>query len=124
MGKPLKTLGRTLRIPYNRRFAFQRLREYHSQPRSLVETVDWAMNFGGGGYLKVKTLQIPWGDYRTSARSAGTQTQDHTRNWYRLWWHLAYLDQPRQRESHHLRPTRHANTSTVVPGISTTRVYV
>ncbi len=59
MGKALKTLSRTLRIPFNRRFAFKRLQEYHSQPRSLVETVDWAMNFGGGGYLTVKTLQIP-----------------------------------------------------------------
>ena len=59
MGKALKTLSRALRIPFNRRFAFKRLREYHSRPRSLAETVDWAMNFGGGGYLTVKTLQIP-----------------------------------------------------------------
>ena len=54
-----KKISRTLRIPFNRYFAFRRLKEYHSQPRTLEQTVDWAMNFGGGGYMLVKTLQIP-----------------------------------------------------------------
>ena len=31
MGKALKTLSRTLRIPFNRRFAFKRLQEYHAR---------------------------------------------------------------------------------------------
>lgn len=59
MSRALKELSRTLRIPFNRRYAFKRLQTYHAQPRTLEQTVDWAMNFGGGGYLTVKTLQIP-----------------------------------------------------------------
>lgn len=55
----LKKLSRLLRLPFNRAFAERRLREYHSRPRTLEETVDWAMNFGGGGYLTIKTLQRP-----------------------------------------------------------------
>ena len=54
----LKNLSRTLRAPLNRFFAFKRLQEYHAQPRSLEETVDWAMHFGGSGYLRVGTMQI------------------------------------------------------------------
>lgn len=59
MKKALKELSRTLRAPFNRRFAFRRLKEYHAAPRTLDETVQWAMNFGGGGYMTIKTLQIP-----------------------------------------------------------------
>ncbi len=59
MSKTLKNLSRKLRAPFNRRFAFKRLKEYHSQSRSLATTIDWAMNFGGGGYFTVKTMQIP-----------------------------------------------------------------
>jgi len=56
----LKHLSRRLRLPFNNRFAERRLKKYHSKPRSLHEVVDWAMNFGGGGYMTVKTLQIPY----------------------------------------------------------------
>lgn len=59
MPKILKELSRTLRAPFNRKFAFRRLKEYHARPHTLEETVDWAMNFGGGGYMTIKTLQIP-----------------------------------------------------------------
>ena len=59
LDKQLKQLSRTLRIPFNRHRAFNRLKEFHSRPRSLEETVHWAMNFGGGGFFTVKTLQIP-----------------------------------------------------------------
>ncbi len=59
MSKMLKKLSRKLRAPFNRRFAFKRLAEYHSQPRSLAATIDWAMNFSGGGFFTVKTMQIP-----------------------------------------------------------------
>ncbi len=52
-----KELSRTLRIPVNRYFAFRRLRQYHSRPRSIEETVDWAMNFGRYGYFTITTLQ-------------------------------------------------------------------
>ena len=55
----LKNLSRRLRQPFNSRYAMRRLAEYHARPRSLDEVVDWAMNFGGGGFMTVKTLQIP-----------------------------------------------------------------
>lgn len=54
----LKHLGRVLRQPFHARQAFRRLDEYHARPRRLEEVVDWAMNFGGSGYMRVKTLQI------------------------------------------------------------------
>jgi predicted O-methyltransferase YrrM len=60
MPRFLKTLSRRLRLPFNRRYAERRIQEYHAKPRSLDDVVDWAMNFGGGGYLTVKTLQIPY----------------------------------------------------------------
>lgn len=57
MRKALKELSRTLRIPFNRYFAFRRLRKYHGAHRSIEETVDWAMNFGRYGYFTIHTLQ-------------------------------------------------------------------
>lgn len=54
-----KTFLRNLRRPFNRRAAFKRLKEYHSRKRTLKEIIDWAMNFGGHGYYRIKTLQIP-----------------------------------------------------------------
>ena len=57
MYKVLKEFSRTLRIPFNRYFAFRRLKEYHAQPRSLEETVDWAMQFGRYGYFTIHTMQ-------------------------------------------------------------------
>lgn len=54
----LKHLGRVLRQPFHARQAFRRLDECHARPRRLEEVVDWAMNFGGSGYMRVKTLQI------------------------------------------------------------------
>jgi cephalosporin hydroxylase len=59
MNLSIKHLSRALRQPLNARYAFRRLDEYHSKPHSLEEVVDWAMNFGGNGYMRVKTLQIP-----------------------------------------------------------------
>lgn len=56
----LKELSRRMRIPFNRRYAFKRLAEYHASERSLDEVVNWAMNFGGNGYYRIKTLQIPY----------------------------------------------------------------
>jgi cephalosporin hydroxylase len=57
MPKALKELSRTLRIPFSRWLAFRRLKKYHAQPRSLEETVDWAINFGRYGYFTIHTLQ-------------------------------------------------------------------
>ena len=31
----------------NRYAIFKRLKEYHSQPKTIEDTVYWAMNFGG-----------------------------------------------------------------------------
>jgi cephalosporin hydroxylase len=56
----IKKISRLIRLPINRRFAFKRLQEFHSKPRTLDETVSWAMKFGGGGYYRIKTLQIPY----------------------------------------------------------------
>jgi len=57
MKKTLKELSRTLRIPFNRYFAFRRLRKYHAGPRGIEETVDWAMRFGRYGYFTIHTMQ-------------------------------------------------------------------
>lgn len=57
MKKALKELSRTLRIPFNRYFAFRRLRSYHAAPRRIEETVDWATRFGRYGYFTIHTLQ-------------------------------------------------------------------
>lgn len=59
MSRLTKTISRRLRQPFNSLYANRRLKEYHSQKRTLEDVVDWAMNFGGGGYMTVKTLQIP-----------------------------------------------------------------
>lgn len=56
--KIFKEISRTLRIPFNRYFAFRRLNQYHAKPRSLEETIDWAMNFGRYGYFTISTLQM------------------------------------------------------------------
>lgn len=57
MANMLKELSRTLRIPVSRWLAFRRLRQYHAAPRTLEETVDWAMAFGRYGYFTIHTLQ-------------------------------------------------------------------
>lgn len=54
-----KSLSRKLRLPLHRRYAKQRLKEYHAEKRTLEEVIDWAMHFGGKGHMKVQTLQIP-----------------------------------------------------------------
>jgi predicted O-methyltransferase YrrM len=55
---PFTTLSRRIRAPFNRRWALRRLQEYHAAPRSLEQTVDWAMNFGGKGHFRISTLQV------------------------------------------------------------------
>lgn len=59
MSRPWKDLSRRLRLPINRWQAMRRLAEYHSRRRDLDDVVDWAMHFGGHGYMTVDTLQIP-----------------------------------------------------------------
>ena len=52
MNSVLKKLSRALRHPFSTRYAFKRLAEYHSQPRSLEEVGDWAMNFIDGDHTE------------------------------------------------------------------------
>lgn len=59
MASALHELSRRLRAPLHRRWAMRRLAEYHERPRSLEETVSWAMNFGGKSYFRIRTVQIP-----------------------------------------------------------------
>ena len=55
--KAVNELRRTLSIPFNRYFAFRRLKEFHSHPRSLEEIVDWSKNSGRHGYFTILTMQ-------------------------------------------------------------------
>lgn len=57
MKATLKHFYRTLRLPFNRRSAFRRLREFHVRPRTLEETVDWAMRFPSKGRMRVDSIQ-------------------------------------------------------------------
>lgn len=59
MKREIREFGRWLRIPFNRRHAMRRLREFHAKERSIEEIVRWAMNFGTRGKFRVKTTQIP-----------------------------------------------------------------
>jgi len=71
----IKHLSRVLRQPFNARYAFRRLAGYHAKPRSLEEVVDWAMNFGGDGYMRVKTLQMPSEIMRLAHRLSRPQSR-------------------------------------------------
>lgn len=59
MSRFLKTLSCQLRQPFDSLYAYLRLKKYHPKQRSLEEVVGWVINFGGGAYLTVNTLQIP-----------------------------------------------------------------
>lgn len=59
MRQIIRKIERTLALPLNKRQAFRRLTEYHARPRTLEQVIDFARNFGGHGYFKVKTLQVP-----------------------------------------------------------------
>ena len=54
-----KTFSRKLRLPLHRRWALQRLAEFHSQPRGVDDVAWWALHFGGKGYMAVSSMQIP-----------------------------------------------------------------
>lgn len=56
----VKRLIQRVRMPQQRKAAFDLLKKYHSQPRSIEERVDWAMNFGSKGPYKIRTLQVPY----------------------------------------------------------------
>lgn len=59
MIRAIREFGRWLRVPLNRPHAFRRLREFHAAPRTLEETVRWAMHFGSKGRFAVNSTQIP-----------------------------------------------------------------
>ena len=53
-----KKISRSIRSPFDRKKSLKSLEKYHSKNRSLEETVDWALDFnGGGGLYRIKTLQ-------------------------------------------------------------------
>jgi predicted O-methyltransferase YrrM len=58
MSAPVREVFRRLRAPVDRAHAIGLLAEYHSRPRSIPETVQWAMHFGSRGLYRVKTLQV------------------------------------------------------------------
>jgi len=53
-----KDLSRRLRFPFNKRAAFRRLAEFHARSHSLDEIVDQALDMGGSGYMRVRTVQV------------------------------------------------------------------
>ena len=53
----LKHLSRTLRIPFNRKSALKKLKEFHSKPLNMDTLIDWAMQFPSKGYLRVCSIQ-------------------------------------------------------------------
>ncbi|MFC1773015.1 class I SAM-dependent methyltransferase [Pseudomonadota bacterium] len=46
--------------PLQRKAAFNLLKKYHGQSRSIEDRVNWAMNFGSKGPYKIRTLQVPY----------------------------------------------------------------
>jgi len=54
-----KKISRALRRPFNRYMAVKRLREYHAEPRTIEDAVQWAMNFGSSGFYRITTSQKP-----------------------------------------------------------------
>jgi cephalosporin hydroxylase len=55
----LKSLGKRIKTFFQKREAFRLLRKYHNEARSIEDRVAWAMNFGGRGPFKIKTIQKP-----------------------------------------------------------------
>ncbi len=53
----LRSMSRTIRKPFNRWDAFNRLKKYHSRPHTMAETVDLAMDLGSRGFYKVSSIQ-------------------------------------------------------------------
>ncbi len=58
IGQTLKHLNRSLRVPFNRKSAFEKLADFHSHPFSMDKLVDWAMKFPSSGYMKVRSSQV------------------------------------------------------------------
>lgn len=52
-----KNISRTLRIPINKYSAFNKLKEFHSQPFNMEMLIDWAMQFPSKGYMRVCSIQ-------------------------------------------------------------------
>ena len=73
MKRKIREIGRWLRVPFNKRHAFRRLREFHAAERPLDEIVRWAMSFGTKGKFRVKTTQIPSEINRLAAEVAKLQ---------------------------------------------------
>jgi cephalosporin hydroxylase len=55
----LKYLGKKIKTFFRKQEAFKLLRKYHSEAHSIEDRAAWAMNFGGRGPFKIKTIQKP-----------------------------------------------------------------
>ncbi|HHJ17311.1 MAG TPA: class I SAM-dependent methyltransferase [Gammaproteobacteria bacterium] len=56
---PPQSLGKKIKTFFRKREAFRLLRKYHSENLSIEDRTSWAMNFGGSGPFKIKTIQKP-----------------------------------------------------------------
>lgn len=54
----LRKIRKELIYPFCRIESKRLLQKFHEKPRTLKEVVDAAMDFGGHGYLRVKTMQV------------------------------------------------------------------
>lgn len=54
----LRKIRKELIYPFCRIESKRLLQKFHERPRTLKEVVDTAMDFGGHGYLRVKTMQV------------------------------------------------------------------
>lgn len=54
----LKDLSRKLRAPINRRDALNKLRKFHSKPRSNSEIIDMAIDFKTRGLYRIDSVQM------------------------------------------------------------------
>ena len=53
-----RDLSRKLRAPFNRKSAFNKLRQFHSKQRNVDEIIDMAMDFGTRGLYRVDSVQM------------------------------------------------------------------
>jgi len=53
----LEYWGKKIKTFFRKREAFRLLRKYHNEAHSMEDRAAWAMNFGGRGPFKIKTMQ-------------------------------------------------------------------
>lgn len=53
-----RDISRKIRAPFNRKSAFNKLRQFHQKKRSIDETIDMAMDFKSRGLYRVDSVQM------------------------------------------------------------------